>query len=64
MKQCAICSKSYSVGGTRILLRGHYNPTKKSRKSPNLQWVKIPGKLGRVKACVKCLRQIKRKSAK
>jgi len=63
MKQCAVCGKGYIMGGTRILLRGHYNPTNKTKKQVNLQWVSIPGEAGRIKACVKCLRTIKKKSA-
>ena len=43
------------MGGTRRLLRGHYNPTNWSRKHPNLQKYKIPsGK--RVLMCTRCLR--------
>ena len=63
MKICAICGKGSKMGGKRNLLRGKYNPTKTQRKQPNLQWARIPGKLGRIKACVKCLRQLKKKSA-
>jgi len=59
MKQCALCGKSYLMGGTRKLLRGHYNPTNRSRKQPNLQWLTLPGKTGRVKVCVKCVRKQK-----
>lgn len=64
MKACAVCGKGYLMGGTRKLLRGHYNPTNQSRKQPNLQWASLPGDAGRVKACVKCLRTLKKKSAK
>ncbi len=55
------------MGGTRILLRGHYNPTVKSRKYPNLQWTRLPAgfaaKAGlkegaRLKACTQCLRTL------
>lgn len=63
MKQCAICAKSYLMGGTRKLLRGHYNQTNRTAKQPNLQWTTLPGKTGRVKACVKCHRKLKGKSA-
>lgn len=59
MRQCAICGKSYLMGGTRRLLRGHYNPTNTTKKQPNLQWARIPGKPGRVKACIKCGRKLK-----
>ncbi len=54
-KVCAICEKGSMVMGTRVLLRGKYNPTKRSRKYPNLQWAALPsGK--RVKLCTRCLR--------
>jgi hypothetical protein len=47
------------MGGTRLLLRGHYNPTNWSRKYPNLQKTRNPeGK--RVLACVKCIRSMSR----
>lgn len=47
--------------GTRILLRGHFNPTKRSRKYPNLQWATLPalpgGKSGgRIKICTHCMK--------
>ena len=42
MRKCAICGKGSVIGGTRKLLRGHYNLTKTSRKYPNLQWVRLP----------------------
>ncbi|MBI4992110.1 MAG: hypothetical protein HZB99_02725 [Candidatus Harrisonbacteria bacterium] len=64
MKQCELCAKSYLMGGTRKLLRGHYNQTNKGRKQPNLQWLHLPGQTGRVKACVKCLRQTKTAATK
>ena len=64
MKTCSICEKGYFVGGTRKLLRGHYNPTSDSRKKPNLQWATIPGKPGRIKVCAKCLKLIKKNTAK
>jgi len=51
------------MGGTRKLLRGHYNPTNWSRKQANLQWFSEPGKAGRVKACVKCIKLKKSKTA-
>jgi len=42
------------MGGTRKLLRGHYNPTTRSRKYPNLQFSKIGGV--RKLICVQCIR--------
>lgn len=41
--------------GTRILLRGHYNPTNWSRKYPNLQKTITP-KGEKVIACTTCIR--------
>lgn len=38
----------------RVLLRGHYNPTGKKRKYPNLQWSRVDGK--RVKICTDCIK--------
>lgn len=48
--------KGSVIRGSRTLLRGHYNPTKKSRKKPNLQWFRIPGKPGRVLVSTKWLK--------
>jgi len=49
------------MGGTRYLLRGHYNPTNWSRKYPNLQKTKLAdGK--RVLACTKCLKSLVKKA--
>jgi len=59
---CVLCKKSYRLGGTRILLRGHYNPTYTSRKQPNLQWMRLPGKPGRFKVCVQCRKGSKKKA--
>ncbi|MDO8558016.1 MAG: hypothetical protein Q7S09_02380 [bacterium] len=54
-KSCVICGKTSYMGVVRRLLRGHYNPTAKKRKYPNLQWFAVSnGK--RVKACTKCIR--------
>jgi len=46
------------MGGTRVLLRGKYNPTKKSRKYPNLQWATLPAG-GRIKICTDCIKKEK-----
>lgn len=64
MRECARCKKSYQGGGTRKLLRGHYNPTTYGKKKANLQWTRafISGK--RVLLCTRCLRTITRKPAK
>lgn len=55
MRKCAICEKTSRMAGTRILLRGHYNPTNWSRKYPNLQVTTTP-KGERVLACTQCIR--------
>ena len=56
-RQCAICGKKSMLVWRLKKLRGKYNPTKKSRKYPNLQWVKPPsGK--RVLACTKCIKAL------
>ncbi|MBI1888336.1 MAG: 50S ribosomal protein L28 [Candidatus Spechtbacteria bacterium] len=59
---CSLCGKQSHMQGKRKLLRGNYNPTVRSRKYPNLQWVRLvfeksgipSGK--RVKACTKCIK--------
>ncbi len=47
---------------SRVLLRGHYNPTGKSRKRPNLQWARLPAQAGvngkRVKLCTDCIKTL------
>ncbi|MBI2604139.1 MAG: 50S ribosomal protein L28 [Candidatus Harrisonbacteria bacterium] len=55
MRHCEICGKGSRMGGTRILLRGHYNPTNKTRKYPNLQKTRNAEGL-RVLACTSCMR--------
>ena len=56
MRQCKRCKKSYQKGGTRKLLRGHYNVTKVGRKKANLQLSMLytPGK--RVLLCTRCIK--------
>lgn len=56
MRQCALCGKKSKMGTSRKLLRGHYNPVNRERKYPNLQWLRIPGKSGRILACAKCIK--------
>ncbi|OGZ00182.1 MAG: hypothetical protein A3B13_01585 [Candidatus Liptonbacteria bacterium RIFCSPLOWO2_01_FULL_45_15] len=58
MRQCAKCGKGSIMVGKRKLLRGHYNPTSKSRKYPNLQFAKVEGV--RKLICVQCMRTIRR----
>jgi len=58
-KICAICGKTSEVGGYYVKLRGKYNPTKKKRRYPNLQWTRLlNGK--RVLACAKCIKALAR----
>lgn len=57
MRQCAICGKGSKMVGTRVLLRGHYNPTNWTRKYPNLQKHKLPsGKPGLM--CTNCIKTL------
>jgi ribosomal protein L28 len=65
-KQCAICKKGSVMVWNRKKLRGRYNPTTKTRKYPNLQWLKVPDNIDkpaykqfrgkRVLACAKCIK--------
>jgi ribosomal protein L28 len=59
MRKCAVCGKGSIIGGTRKLLRGHYNLTKTSRKYPNLQWVRLASGR-RVKACTGCIKTLQK----
>jgi len=53
---CTICGKGSMLATRLVLLRGHYNPTTKIRKYPNLQWTRLAnGK--RIKACAKCIKR-------
>jgi hypothetical protein len=76
MKQCPICSKTSAMAGTRKLLRGHYNLTKRSRKYPNMQWAPVSaailkkinsplptgtGAKKRVLICAKCIKALSKK---
>jgi ribosomal protein L28 len=64
-KECSICKKGTIMARKRNLLRGKYNPTKKKRKYPNLQWAKLPSG-GRIKICTSCIKKgshLKRKIA-
>ncbi|PIP17088.1 MAG: 50S ribosomal protein L28 [Candidatus Portnoybacteria bacterium CG23_combo_of_CG06-09_8_20_14_all_37_13] len=53
-KICEVCGKTSMMAVVRKLLRGHYNPTTKKRKYPNLQHKKIGNK--RIWICAKCLK--------
>ncbi|HBT81710.1 hypothetical protein A3B26_02625 [Candidatus Giovannonibacteria bacterium RIFCSPLOWO2_01_FULL_48_47] len=55
-KVCPLCKKGSQMSTTRVLLRGKYNPTKKTRKYPNLQWGHLP-QGGRIKICTDCLKK-------
>jgi len=55
-KECLICGKGSIMAGKRNLLRGKYNPTKKTRKYPNLQWARLVSG-GRIKICTSCLKK-------
>lgn len=49
--------------GRRVKLRGHYNPTVKKRKYPNLQKTRTPdGK--RVLACTDCIKAFGKEAKK
>ena len=54
--RCPQCGKKPIMLTTRKLLRGHYNPTSKSRRYPNLQWAKVAGK--RVQICTDCIKTL------
>ncbi|OHA14074.1 MAG: hypothetical protein A2909_02635 [Candidatus Tagabacteria bacterium RIFCSPLOWO2_01_FULL_39_11] len=41
-KICPICKKGSKMSGKRKKAMSKYNPTGKTRKFPNLQWVRIP----------------------
>ncbi|MDO8469517.1 MAG: hypothetical protein Q7S84_00665 [bacterium] len=68
MRQCERCGKSFIMGGTRKLLRGHYNPTSWTKKRANLQWTRLHtvGKptgqkvTRRSMVCTNCLRTLSR----
>jgi len=51
--KCPQCGKKPVMSTTRVLLRGHYNPTHKSKRYPNLQWAKVDGK--RIRICTDCI---------
>jgi len=60
MRACEKCGKSYKGGGTRKLLRGHYNPTAYSKKRANLQWTRLLKKDKRSLVCTRCLKTLSR----
>lgn len=70
-KECEICGKSSSMGGSYYKLISRYNPSPKKRKYPNLQKVTVPenptnkkfkdfaGK--KILACTKCIKSLDKK---
>jgi dsRNA-specific ribonuclease len=57
MRKCVICEKTSHMERKRNLLRGHYNPSEKFRKFPNLQPVSIKGHKS-VLVCTDCKKGI------
>lgn len=62
MRMCQKCEKSSLGGGTRKLLRGHYNPTNYSKKKANLQWTKLLVAGQRSLVCTSCLKTLTNKN--
>lgn len=56
--KCPMCKKGSRMVTSRVLLRGHYNPTGKTRKKPNLQWAKVGVGMPRVKMCTDCIKTL------
>ena len=52
---CDVCGKRSSMQWRYKKLRGHYNPTVKVRKYPNLQTLETADG-SRTKACTSCIR--------
>ncbi|HWA64669.1 MAG TPA: 50S ribosomal protein L28 [Candidatus Paceibacterota bacterium] len=61
MTRCPRCGKKPIMATTRKLLRGHYNPTVKSKRYVNLQWARVDGK--RMKLCTDCIKTLAKQSA-
>ena len=59
MTRCPICGKKPVMKTTRKLLRGHYNPTNKTRSYINLQWARVDGK--RMKICTDCIKTLNKR---
>jgi len=62
MRACESCGKSYKGGGTRKLLRGHYNPTAYHKKRANLQWTRLLHPPKRSLVCTRCLKTLTKKA--
>ncbi|RJQ32637.1 hypothetical protein C4572_00600 [Candidatus Parcubacteria bacterium] len=56
MKICLTCGKGTIMAVKRNLLRGKYNPTKKTRRYPNLQWATFADG-SRAKLCASCIKK-------
>ncbi len=50
------------MAGTRVLLRGHYNPTNWTRKYPNLQKTRLASGV-RALVCTQCLKGLHKTTA-
>ncbi len=61
MRQCAKCGKSFKISGTRIKLRGKFNPTSSGKKKANLQWTRLLDGKRRL-VCAKCLKVLTKKA--
>jgi len=57
--KCQICGKTSVVRNNTKKLRGHINPTTKTWKKANIQWVKVDGK--RIRACTRCIKTLAKK---
>ena len=51
------------MAGTRVLLRGHYNPTNWTRKYPNLQKARLASG-ERALVCTQCLKKLNKPTRK
>ncbi len=56
--KCPMCKKGSRMVTSRVLLRGNYNPTGRTRKKPNLQWARLEG--SRVRICTDCIKTLNR----
>ena len=60
MTRCPLCGKKPSMKTTRVLLRGHYNPTSRKRAMINLQWARVDGK--RTRVCTDCIKTLAKRA--
>ena len=61
-RRCEICNKKATIIIPHKKLRGNYNPKKKKKRYPNLQWVRMEDNT-RVKACTKCIKTMNKNKA-